>query len=318
MSYIANRRVYHCPDSFGLVLRLASPTTYTPTIPTTATTPITPITQTADERDADAGVDAGVDMEVDIVDTDTVDVINTHIGDIGDKCPISLPLLCVCAYGKDDQQWARSNTDPVVQIVYSGDSRPCPSITALGTIRPGGVPYTPTPNPYPNNPNNPNPTSLPLPGGVPYNPNPNPYPDNPNPYPNNPNPNPTSLPLPLASYSSSVVAAEDTNTNKEAEAENTSMNVSVCASDGSNYNTMMNENGNGNSKVKGNGDINNNNNNNNKNNNNNNNNNKPRVNTILIHEATFDDDKPEEAIAKRHSTISEALDMGLKMGAVRT
>jgi ribonuclease BN (tRNA processing enzyme) len=39
--------------------------------------------------------------------------------------------------------------------------------------------------------------------------------------------------------------------------------------------------------------------------------------TLLIHEATFEDDKSEEAVTKRHSTISEALDVGSKMSAFR-
>ena len=37
--------------------------------------------------------------------------------------------------------------------------------------------------------------------------------------------------------------------------------------------------------------------------------------TILIHEATFDDNKPEEAIKKRHSTISEAVKVAQDMNA---
>jgi ribonuclease Z len=39
--------------------------------------------------------------------------------------------------------------------------------------------------------------------------------------------------------------------------------------------------------------------------------------TILIHEATFEDDKLHEAVAKRHSTLGEALDVGAAMGAHR-
>jgi ribonuclease Z len=37
--------------------------------------------------------------------------------------------------------------------------------------------------------------------------------------------------------------------------------------------------------------------------------------TVLIHEATFDDDLQEEAVAKRHSTTSEALKVGAEMRA---
>ena len=40
--------------------------------------------------------------------------------------------------------------------------------------------------------------------------------------------------------------------------------------------------------------------------------------TILIHEATFEDVCYDDAVAKRHSTISEALDVGKHMGAHRT
>lgn len=40
--------------------------------------------------------------------------------------------------------------------------------------------------------------------------------------------------------------------------------------------------------------------------------------TILIHEATFDDTVPEEAVAKRHCTVSEALEVGVRMSACRT
>jgi ribonuclease Z len=39
--------------------------------------------------------------------------------------------------------------------------------------------------------------------------------------------------------------------------------------------------------------------------------------TILIHEATFEDDKLHEAVTKRHSTLGEALDVGNAMGAHR-
>ena len=39
--------------------------------------------------------------------------------------------------------------------------------------------------------------------------------------------------------------------------------------------------------------------------------------TILIHEATFDDDVAEDAVSKRHSTVSEALGMGVRMNAFR-
>ena len=40
--------------------------------------------------------------------------------------------------------------------------------------------------------------------------------------------------------------------------------------------------------------------------------------TLLIHEATFDDDLADDARAKRHSTRSEALDVAARMGAYRT
>lgn len=40
--------------------------------------------------------------------------------------------------------------------------------------------------------------------------------------------------------------------------------------------------------------------------------------TVLIHEATFGDDKQEEAVNKRHSTIGEALGVATRMGAYRT
>lgn len=39
--------------------------------------------------------------------------------------------------------------------------------------------------------------------------------------------------------------------------------------------------------------------------------------TILIHEATFDDNKQSEAVQKRHSTISEALAAAADMRAYR-
>ncbi|KAI1422032.1 hypothetical protein F5Y12DRAFT_656513 [Xylaria sp. FL1777] len=39
--------------------------------------------------------------------------------------------------------------------------------------------------------------------------------------------------------------------------------------------------------------------------------------TILIHESTFDDELQGDAIAKKHSTISEAIDVGRRMGARR-
>jgi ribonuclease Z len=39
--------------------------------------------------------------------------------------------------------------------------------------------------------------------------------------------------------------------------------------------------------------------------------------TLLIHEATFDDELQGDAIAKKHSTTAEALDIGRKMGARR-
>ena len=40
--------------------------------------------------------------------------------------------------------------------------------------------------------------------------------------------------------------------------------------------------------------------------------------SLLIHEATFGDDKQAEAESKRHSTIGEALDVALRMSAFRT
>ncbi|CAM9399650.1 unnamed protein product, partial [Phaeothamnion confervicola] len=40
--------------------------------------------------------------------------------------------------------------------------------------------------------------------------------------------------------------------------------------------------------------------------------------TVLIHEATFDDGKADEALDRRHSTTSEALDVASRMGAFRT
>ncbi|OLN83273.1 Ribonuclease Z 1 [Colletotrichum chlorophyti] len=39
--------------------------------------------------------------------------------------------------------------------------------------------------------------------------------------------------------------------------------------------------------------------------------------TLLIHESTFDDDKRSDALAKKHSTMSEALDVAYRMGARR-
>jgi ribonuclease BN (tRNA processing enzyme) len=39
--------------------------------------------------------------------------------------------------------------------------------------------------------------------------------------------------------------------------------------------------------------------------------------TVLIHEATFEDDKQAEAVSKRHSTMGEAADVGRRMGAYR-
>lgn len=39
--------------------------------------------------------------------------------------------------------------------------------------------------------------------------------------------------------------------------------------------------------------------------------------TLLIHESTFDDDLQGDAIAKKHSTMSEAIDVGRRMGARR-
>ena len=39
--------------------------------------------------------------------------------------------------------------------------------------------------------------------------------------------------------------------------------------------------------------------------------------TVLIHEATFDDDLHGDAVAKKHSTVSEAIGVGIAMGARR-
>lgn len=40
--------------------------------------------------------------------------------------------------------------------------------------------------------------------------------------------------------------------------------------------------------------------------------------TLLIHEATFEDELMEEAIAKKHSTTGEAVQIGAEAGAYRT
>jgi len=40
--------------------------------------------------------------------------------------------------------------------------------------------------------------------------------------------------------------------------------------------------------------------------------------TVLIHEATFEDDKYLDAVAKKHSTLSEAISIGSDMNALRT
>ncbi|MCJ1466390.1 hypothetical protein MMC07_005009 [Pseudocyphellaria aurata] len=39
--------------------------------------------------------------------------------------------------------------------------------------------------------------------------------------------------------------------------------------------------------------------------------------TVLLHEATFEDERQDDALAKKHSTISEAIAVGKKMGARR-
>ena len=39
--------------------------------------------------------------------------------------------------------------------------------------------------------------------------------------------------------------------------------------------------------------------------------------TILIHEATFEDEMAEDAVAKKHCTVSEAIDVGRRMDAHR-
>ena len=39
--------------------------------------------------------------------------------------------------------------------------------------------------------------------------------------------------------------------------------------------------------------------------------------TVLLHEATFDDEMKNDALAKKHSTISEAIGVGVAMGARR-
>jgi ribonuclease Z len=38
---------------------------------------------------------------------------------------------------------------------------------------------------------------------------------------------------------------------------------------------------------------------------------------LLIHESTFDDELRGDALAKKHSTMSEAIDVGRRMGARR-
>ena len=40
--------------------------------------------------------------------------------------------------------------------------------------------------------------------------------------------------------------------------------------------------------------------------------------TLLIHEATFEDEKRDEAVAKRHSTTTEAMQVAADAGAYRT
>lgn len=42
-----------------------------------------------------------------------------------------------------------------------------------------------------------------------------------------------------------------------------------------------------------------------------------RGSTVLVHEATFDDDLKSDAVAKKHSTTSEAIGVGIAMGARR-
>lgn len=42
-----------------------------------------------------------------------------------------------------------------------------------------------------------------------------------------------------------------------------------------------------------------------------------RGSTVLVHEATFDDDLKSDAVAKKHSTTSEAIGVGVAMGARR-
>jgi ribonuclease BN (tRNA processing enzyme) len=37
--------------------------------------------------------------------------------------------------------------------------------------------------------------------------------------------------------------------------------------------------------------------------------------TVLIHEATFEASKAQEAVERRHSTVDEALDVARRMGA---
>ena len=35
---------------------------------------------------------------------------------------------------------------------------------------------------------------------------------------------------------------------------------------------------------------------------------------VLVHEATFEDSMADDARAKKHCTVSEAIDVGLRMG----
>jgi len=39
--------------------------------------------------------------------------------------------------------------------------------------------------------------------------------------------------------------------------------------------------------------------------------------TLLIHEATFDDAMEQDAVAKRHSTVGQALEVARRMNAAR-